>query len=51
LVIQDGGRNIVLTGGATVLCRKELVPNWADLVNELPGLPAGAEGQADGPAA
>jgi ParB/RepB/Spo0J family partition protein len=51
LVIQDGGRNIVLTGGATVLCRKELVPNWADLVNELPGLPAGADGQADGPAA
>ncbi|HEY3367810.1 MAG TPA: ParB/RepB/Spo0J family partition protein [Symbiobacteriaceae bacterium] len=39
MVIQDGGRHIVITGGGTAMIRQELVPQLEELVNELPALP------------
>lgn len=39
LVIQDGDRHIVITGGGSAMIRKDLVPLLGDLVNDLPGLP------------
>jgi hypothetical protein len=39
VVIQDGGRHIVITGSGTAMIRAELVPKLEALVKQLPGMP------------
>jgi hypothetical protein len=39
VVIQDGGRHIVITGSGNAMIRAELVPKLEALVKQLPGMP------------